>query len=62
MLETLLKVGVTELAVGSDEMGERGGIEEDFWVPSLVGSFSTVLVLGAWAAWGTAWTPRDSVS
>lgn len=53
---------MSELAGGSDEMGERGGIEEDFQVPSLVGSFSTVPVLGVWAAWGTAWTHRDSVT
>lgn len=58
----LLEVGVSELAGGSDEMGERGGTEEHFQVPSLVGSFSTVPVLGVWAAWGTAWTHRDSVT
>lgn len=42
-------------------MGERGGIE-DFWVPSLVGNFSTVPVLGVWAGWATAWTHRDCVT
>ena len=52
---------MTELAGGSDEMGERGGIE-DFWVPSLVGNFSTVPVLGVWAGWATAWTHRDCVT
>lgn len=58
----LLEMGVAELAGGSDEMGERGGIEKDFWVPSLVGSFSTVPVLGVWEGWGTAWTHRDCVT
>ena len=57
-----LEMGVAELAGGSDEMGERGGIEKDFWVPSLVGSFSTVPVLGVWEGWGTAWTHRDCVT
>lgn len=60
-LEPLLEVGSDRTAGGSDEMGERGGIE-DFWVPSLVGNFSTVPDPGVWAGWATAWTHRDCVT